>query len=148
MTALWQLADGTNKMTSVRGRRLLPLFKSRSEALTSLRGAFLHLAPHRLSFVVTLRPAPMPRLTSRATARSTARFCHAFKSLPTISTRKENQALGATNGPQRGTQFLSGFEKTRTTKQVNARLISSKVADLAAQKMPRSHDHATRTNDT
>jgi hypothetical protein len=38
MTALWPLADVINKMTSVHGRRLLPLFKSRSEALTSLRG--------------------------------------------------------------------------------------------------------------
>ena len=40
MATLWPLTDMTNKMTSVHGRRLLPLFKSRSEALTSLRGAF------------------------------------------------------------------------------------------------------------
>ena len=45
---------------------------------------FLHLAPHRLSFVV--RPAPIPRPTARALARFTARFCHAFKALLTRST--------------------------------------------------------------
>ena len=39
-TALWPLADVTNKMTSVHGSWLLPLFKSRSEASTSLRGVY------------------------------------------------------------------------------------------------------------
>ncbi len=39
-TALWPLADVPNKMTLVHGRRLLPTVKSRSEALTSLRGVF------------------------------------------------------------------------------------------------------------
>lgn len=44
---------------------------------------FLHLAPHRLSFPVTLRPAPIPRPTAHAVARATARFCHASKALLT-----------------------------------------------------------------
>ena len=37
-TALWPLLDVPNTMTSVHGSCLLPLVKSRSEALTSLRG--------------------------------------------------------------------------------------------------------------
>jgi hypothetical protein len=45
MTALWPLADMTDKMTSVHGSLLLPLFKSRSEAPTSLRDAFCTLLP-------------------------------------------------------------------------------------------------------
>ena len=44
----------------------------------------MHLALHRLSFVVTVRPAPIPRATTRALARSIARFCHASKALLTI----------------------------------------------------------------
>lgn len=40
MTALWPLANVPSKMTLVHGSSLLPLFKSRSEALTSLRDAF------------------------------------------------------------------------------------------------------------
>ena len=38
MAALWPLADVPNKMTKVHGSYLLPPVKSRSEALTSLRG--------------------------------------------------------------------------------------------------------------
>ncbi len=40
-TALWPLLDVLKKMTLVHGSLLLPLGKSRSEALTSLRGVFL-----------------------------------------------------------------------------------------------------------
>ena len=53
MTALWPLADVPKKMTLVHGRSLLPLFKSRSEASTSLRGV---LSP--LSFDITLQDVP------------------------------------------------------------------------------------------
>jgi hypothetical protein len=37
-TTLWPFADVPNKMMVVHGSRLLPMFKSRSEASTSLRG--------------------------------------------------------------------------------------------------------------
>src|SRR5271154_5282253 len=53
-TAPWPLADVPKKMTLVHGRGpLLPLFKSRSEASTSLRGV---LSP--LSFDITLQDVP------------------------------------------------------------------------------------------
>jgi hypothetical protein len=40
MTALWPRAEAPKKITSVHGSWLLPMFKSRSEALNSLRGVF------------------------------------------------------------------------------------------------------------
>jgi hypothetical protein len=54
MTALWPLADVPKKMTLVHGRaQLLPMFKSRSEASTSLRGVLCSLF-----FDITLQDVP------------------------------------------------------------------------------------------
>ena len=66
MTALWPLADVPKKMTLVHGRRLLPLFKSRSEASTSLRGVSLPTAaPRYLSFAVKFTKRSHPALRPR-----------------------------------------------------------------------------------
>src|SRR6185295_12874619 len=74
-------------MMLVHGSLLLPLFKSRSEALTSLRGVFAPRSspPFIRCYFTTREPrtAPTPRSASRALARSIARFCHASRALMT-----------------------------------------------------------------
>src|SRR5271166_1585729 len=82
-TAPWPLADVLGKMTLVHGKLLLlPLFKSRSEALTSLRGAsYQSLLLINLPSRFSLQSTPRPRSNHRALARATARFWHASRAL-------------------------------------------------------------------
>jgi hypothetical protein len=65
--AFWTRTDLTNKMTLVHGSLLLPMFKSRSEAITSLRG----VSYSRLSLLINLQmgqprdPTTAPRLGTK-----------------------------------------------------------------------------------
>jgi hypothetical protein len=60
MTAGLPLAEVTIRMTLVHGSSLLPMYKSRGEALTSLRGVFSSLASYRRTLAKSLAHAPGP----------------------------------------------------------------------------------------
>lgn len=64
MTGLWTLADLPDKMTLVHGSWLLPLFKSRGEASTSLRGVSSnpHLTAFRSLLLYEMRHSRDPAL--------------------------------------------------------------------------------------
>ena len=83
MTAPWPLRGVTDKMIVVHGRCILPLFKSRSKALTFAPRRFFQTARQSLPFVITLQNVPIPRSRHDAVARAKARFCPAFMTLLT-----------------------------------------------------------------
>ena len=83
MTAPWPLRGVTDKMIVVHGRCILPLFKSRSKALTFAPRRFFQTARQSLPFVITLQNVPIPRSRHDAVARAKARFCPAFMMLLT-----------------------------------------------------------------
>ena len=85
MTAPWPLRGVTDKMIVVHGRCILPLFKSRSKALTFAPRRFFQTARQSLPFVITLQNVPIPRSRHDAVARAKARFCPAFMMLLTNS---------------------------------------------------------------
>jgi hypothetical protein len=84
VTALWPFADVPKKMALVHREPLLPLFKSRSEASTSLRGAF-YLSSWLL---VSLQNVPNPAIDVPRLGPGQSAFCHAFNALPTEFPKK------------------------------------------------------------
>jgi len=72
-TALWPFADVPKKMTLVHGRCLLPLVKSRSEALTSLRGVYLSPFLTDLYSGLLYQMCQIPRPRHDAVVRATTR---------------------------------------------------------------------------
>ena len=144
MTAPWPLRGVTDKMIVVHGRCILPLFKSRSKALTFAPRRFFQTARQSLPFVITLQNVPIPRSRHDAVARAKARFCPAFMMLLT-----RERLIGSTEVLESCFGKMKEMEKqhsrggftilvisfgamlaTTTTEAINAALKHSRVADV------------------